>query len=359
MNNNAELTLAQQVVAHLSYLLNTQQTPEVCPELSSIGEFEKLATTILTLREVLQKLSVGELEHSIKIRGYSAGCLKALQSHLRHLMWQVEQVANGDFTQRVDFLGEFSASFNSMVVQLDTVLSELRQKKETLSKLTDRLQREVELRKKAMDALAQSEAKYRHLAEYDPLTNCMNRRSFLVNAIDILNGATLHETPCCIAIMDIDHFKRLNDTYGHAVGDEVLKHVTTIGKQQLRDSDMIARFGGEEFLFLFYGTSLENGKHAAGRINKAIAETPYRDPNTELDIVCTVSIGVCLIPPYCSEPKNEDFIQRAVNIADTAMYTAKKTGRNKVVTAEEYALCREGCFAESDCFAGKMPVKFE
>ena len=359
MENDDERILAQQVVAHLSNLLNSQQAPEIPQELSGVGGFEKLANTILTLRDVLQSFSVGEVEHSIKIRGYSAGCLKALQAHLRHLVWQGEQVANGDFSQRVEFLGEFSTSFNSMVIQLDTVLNELRQKEETLSKLTDSLQKEAELRKKAMDALAQSEAKYKHLAEYDPLTNCMNRRSFLANATDILNSATLRETPCCMAFMDIDHFKRLNDTYGHAVGDEVLKHVTAIAKQQLRDSDMIARFGGEEFLFLFYGTNLENGTHVAERINKAIAGTPYYDPGSKQDITCTVSIGVCFVPPYCTEPKNEDFIQRVVNIADGAMYTAKRTGRNKVTAAEEYALCGEGCVVDGDCNEVPSPVEAE
>lgn len=348
MDTDSDYARARDLVAYLSSLLNSQAVPEKHEGLSDIEGFDKLYNTILTLREVLQSFSVGEVEQPIKIRGYAAGCLKALQAHLRHLVWQVEQVANGDFSQRVEFFGEFSTSFNSMVVQLDTVLNELRQKEETLSKLTERLQREAELRKKAMDALAQSEAKYKHLAEYDPLTNCMNRRSFLANATEILERATVRNIPCCIAIMDIDHFKRLNDTYGHAVGDEVLKHVTNIGKQQLRESDMIARFGGEEFLFLFYNTNLENGTLAAERINKAIANTPYYEPEKDLDITCTVSIGVCLVPPHCTAPRDEDFIQRAVNIADAAMYTSKRTGRNKVTAAAADSLCGENC-----CGVGK------
>lgn len=346
---DAEVTLARKVITHISNLLNSQTVPETPEELSGIEGFEKLSETILALRLVLQSFSVGQLEHTIKIRGYAAGCLKGLQAHLRHLVWQVEQVANGDFTQRVEFLGESSTSFNSMVIQLDTVLKELRQKEETLSKLTENLQQEVELRKIAMKALEQSQAKYKHLAEYDPLTNCMNRRSFLANAKEVLSNAVVRNIPCCLAIMDIDHFKRLNDEYGHNVGDEVLKHVTTVAKQQLRDSDFIARYGGEEFLFLFYGTNLNNGTHAAERINKAIANTNYHDPSTNEDIPCTVSIGVCVILPQCTAPRDENFIQRAVNVADAAMYTSKKTGRNKVTAAKPLCLCEgEDCIETNE-----------
>lgn len=339
------------LITHISNLLNSQTAPETPEELSGIPELEKLGKHIVALRDVLQSFSEGDLEHTIAIRGYAAGCLKALQAHLRHLVWQVEQVANGDFTQRVEFLGEFSASFNSMVIQLDTGLQELRQSEEALSKLTESLQQEAELRKIAMKALEKREAKYKHLAEYDPLTNCMNRRSFFANAAEILGNAAVRNTPCCIAMMDIDHFKRLNDEYGHAIGDEMLKHVTSVAKKQLRDSDIIARFGGEEFLFLFHGTNIENGTHAAQRINTAIAASSYHDSETNQDISCTVSIGVCVVLPHCTAIRDEDFILKAINIADVAMYNSKNTGRNRVTAADPQCLCGDAsCLGEThDC----------
>lgn len=316
------------VIEHFKKLINGPIAPELEGEMAEDPVLVELHMQLISIRQILYAFSMGDLSPSIHIRGFLAGNLKALQAHLRHITWQVQQVEHGDFSQRVDFLGDFSVAFNNMVLKLDQTMSDLRKKEEALLDLTNSLQTEANLRSSAMEALQESEARFKYLASHDPLTGALNRRSFLDRATNELKLSFQRGELCAIAIMDVDHFKRFNDTYGHQRGDEALKHVVKIATQNLRHGDLLGRYGGEEFVFLFTKADLAHGSMVAERICRAIAETPFVDKGEAMYV--TASFGV-------SSTDNDiaytgDYIHQLISYADTALYNAKATGRSKVVS---------------------------
>lgn len=330
---------ARTAVTIIGKLLNSPAVPDIPEELAGEDEFRILYDNMLNLRSVLTQFATGDLSHDITLRGFMAGSLKALQAHLRHLTWQVQQVEKGDLSQRVDFLGDFSISFNRMIVKLDNTLSALRQKEEELTKLTNTLQHEVELRSLALKALQKSEAKFKYLAEHDTLTGALNRRSFIELAKAELQKTVLVGKSSCVALLDVDHFKRFNDTYGHLEGDVALKHVAEMARASLRQTDIMGRYGGEEFVFLFPGADMDNGILAAERIRIAIMEHPVRLGGEEVRI--TASLGITVVTESNYAEYESDLLSCAVRTADLAMYEAKKQGRNRVCSAliEKSAFC--------------------
>lgn len=323
--------LAHLVVDHVNKLLNAPRPPDLPPELESLDGLPELTQSFLDLRGHLVLIADGDLSQDLLTRGFIAGLLKKHVANLRHLTWQVEQVSLGDFTQRVDFLGEFSTSFNNMVIQLDTTLKHLRETKESLTRLTNSLKQEVELRSTAVQALEKSKARFQYLADHDPLTGALNRRSFLQIAEDSAERARLKGVPCCVAMLDVDHFKKFNDTYGHIDGDAALRHVVQVSTHALRQRDCMGRYGGEEFIFFFDETSAEIGFKVADRIRTALYEEPVELGTQTVSV--TASIGVAVILPEWEEVREGVFLQKIINMADMALYRAKQEGRNRVCLA--------------------------
>lgn len=163
-------------------------------------------------------------------------------------------------------------------------------------------------------------------AHYDPLTNVPNRRWFLDLARRELSRANRQHTSFCVMMMDIDHFKNVNDAFGHDAGDEVLKGLATRAASILRREDLFARFGGEEFVALLPGSNLEKAVDVAERIREYIAATGIR-LNTGKVISVTISIGVAM---YRTGDSLDDLIKRA----DTALYEAKERGRDLVCSED-------------------------
>ena len=137
-----------------------------------------LYANLLELRQFFLALVQGDLSRELRMKGYLAGALKSLQANLRHLTWQTQMIATGDFSQRVDFMGEFSEAFNSMVIQLDEGRQQIKEKEAELTGINKALRQEIELRKTTEESLRQSEELYRQLAITDPLTGIFNRRHF-------------------------------------------------------------------------------------------------------------------------------------------------------------------------------------
>lgn len=165
------------------------------------------------------------------------------------------------------------------------------------------------------------------IASHDVLTGVLNRRAFIQHADIELNKAQRYQVPFCYIICDFDHFKRVNDTYGHAVGDEALKHVSRIINKSLRKSDILGRIGGEEFGILLPHTNEKEGLVVANKI-RAMVESYAMDfthegERTELKI--TTSIGFTLYDAYKDEILEDLYIR-----ADKALYKAKADGRNRV-----------------------------
>lgn len=161
----------------------------------------------------------------------------------------------------------------------------------------------------------------RDTADRDFLTGLYNRKYLFKTGNQLFENAKRGNITLTIAMIDIDNFKTINDTYGHHVGDLALKHVANIFKQQLRESDVIARVGGEEFCMLCINTSQAHAESILIRFLNAIQYFPLQTNN--ITIPLTVSIGYCMTIA--------DTLDEMITSADTALYQAKKNGRNQVV----------------------------
>ena len=164
--------------------------------------------------------------------------------------------------------------------------------------------------------------KLRELAIMDSLTGLFNRRHFIELSDREFDRASRYGKDLSLMMMDIDHFKAVNDAYGHAVGDEVLRHLAEIFRSGLRSTDVVGRLGGEEFGVLLPETGLPVAVLLAERVRKTVADKPIQ--TSAGNLVVTISIGVATTTTEA--PKLESLMQ----FADTALYKAKEKGRNRV-----------------------------
>ena len=168
------------------------------------------------------------------------------------------------------------------------------------------------------------EAELLRLAHTDPLTGLNNRRSILAAGEREFQLFRRYQRPLSAGMMDIDHFKQVNDKYGHAAGDEVLKVLASICRHTLRNVDLYGRFGGEEFLFLLPETPGDKAIIVAERLRKALEETVVRTAAGD-EIRFTVSIGLATTDP------SDNSLEDLIHVADANLYVAKNSGRNRVV----------------------------
>ena len=273
----------------ISDLLCNPHLPEeikIDPHLAADPDFQKIYTYIFALRDLSAALRSGDLQLFVGGKGFVLANLKALQSNLRHLTWQAKKVAEGDFSQRVEFLGEFSEAFNEMI-----------------------------------DNLRDNSIQLHKLASLDGLTQLYNRTSVDDFLADTFEKARSNDAPLSVLLFDIDHFKAVNDNYGHSVGDQVLIKVSDVLKKQFRSTDMLARYGGEEFIAVLPDTKVEVAKNVGNRALEALRETVI-DIEDGRSIRITVSAGVSNRMP--EDVSYEDIVKRS----DVALYTAKNSGRD-------------------------------
>ncbi len=174
--------------------------------------------------------------------------------------------------------------------------------------------------------LAAVQKELQHQALHDSLTGLRNHGGIL-EALDAeLSRAHRLNTSLGLAMADLDHFKRINDTHGHLVGDEVLKEAAQRLRGALRGYDVVGRFGGEEFLVVMPGCEGECMRQQAERLRSAIADAPFQTEAGAIQL--SISIGVASVPPAL--PPDRDSLLRS---ADTALYAAKANGRNRVEVA--------------------------
>lgn len=194
-------------------------------------------------------------------------------------------------TDRTDEFGELYQGFNAM-------LREVRVRDEKLS----------------------------HLATTDPLTGLANRRFVLETMQTLAAQSERNQTPLGVILLDVDHFKQVNDTYGHPVGDLILQQVAHLLQASIRAYDIAARFGGEEFLVLCADTDVPTTVQVAERIRTVVAEHVFTTPQGAT-LRVTVSLGV---QASITTPQA---MMQLIEAADQALYQAKQTGRNRVVTS--------------------------
>ncbi|BAY51715.1 two-component response regulator [Thermostichus vulcanus NIES-2134] len=166
----------------------------------------------------------------------------------------------------------------------------------------------------------------KRLAEVDPLTGLSNRRKATEDIERFLTLASRQQQTLCIAVLDLDYFKRINDTYGHDVGDQVLVTTARMLRQSLRIEDVVARWGGEEFLIALYGISLEVAKHRLAICLQRLRNHTFHAPNHD-SFKVTFSAGISQFPTH-----GQSLVQ-LVKMADDALYAAKAAGRSQIMTA--------------------------
>ena len=402
------------------------QLPEDLREIEGVAEIDK---ALRNLRNAIKSIGDGDLSKQLGGKGYLMGTIKGLQATLKTMIWQTKAIASGDFSSRVEFLGEFSDAFNGMAQKLERTIS---QQKELEKKLMASEERHRLLADNANDVIwtmdltgaftyvspsveklrgytveevmAQSreellcpaslihmekgledavhsvqnnlpfkvfredveqpckdgttvwtdltvsgiynrdnqfigmlgvsrditerkrmEEEIRRLTEIDSLTQLYNR--FKLDAVLTMEMERYGRSgsPFSVIMLDIDDFKKINDTHGHVAGDQVLVEIADILKSTIRKIDTVGRWGGEEFMIILPESDLDGGLALAEKLRERIHE--HKFPGFGC---LTASFGVAV-----SEKGGDQ--QQLVARADKAMYQAKQSGKNRVCPLEKRA----------------------
>lgn len=176
--------------------------------------------------------------------------------------------------------------------------------------------------------LAQTRNRLKKQARTDPLTEALNREGIEKEIIRQYALFQRYKTPFSVIILDADDFKKINDTHGHAIGDRVLLKIVAAMKKYLRETDLLARWGGEEFLGLLPNTGLESARGVAERIRSHIEDLEMElSPDSKIRFTCSLGVSTA--------GEQDKGYEETIHNADAALYRAKNTGRNRVCLAEE------------------------
>lgn len=216
--------------------------------------------------------------------------------------------------------------YKNMLGQLITNYRLFQKMEEQISKRTIKLE-------EALVDLNSLKDHFESMSMIDQLTGLHNRRYFYDQAEIAIANTKRYGQPLCLLILDLDYFKHVNDHYGHGFGDEVLAKTSKALQEEVRESDVLVRYGGEEFVIIFTNTNCQNGVLFAERIRRRIELLEWEGR----EYVQTISIGLyCLNEECCLNDMGQDIdIDKLVIFADNALYQAKAQGRNKVILFEE------------------------
>lgn len=271
--------------------------------LKSIGADSVAIYTTLSLdqvgrrfRDLYQLIIVTVLALTLLHFAFGVLIFRMIITPILKLQDATRRVAEGDYDYKVDQsrpdeLGALAEGFNYMV--------------DMIQKTIDRIGK---------------------MAVTDELTGLYNRRHFFEQAEHVLDTALRHKRPLSLALLDVDHFKKVNDTHGHLVGDQVLRKIGALLIEMGRKSDVLARYGGEELILLMPETDREGALRAAEKLRAAVEslEIPLEAGGL---LKVTTSVGVALYSPSIT-------VQQFIEAADVALYQAKHSGRNRVVLSE-------------------------
>lgn len=303
----AELTAYLEAVTSKGVDAASKVMPAPATELQDTAAlasaFHAFAAQLHASHNIYAQIAEGNLEVEIPRHLYLAMPAKALQASLKHLTWQTQRIAQGDLNHNVQFLGEFSTAFNQLV---DALRAKHRLEEELMEYQKSLQQINIMLELKATT---------------DSLTGLRNRQYLDRQLILEISRAERYQTPMAFILFDIDHFKIINDRFGHLAGDEVLKTLGAIVGKAIRNLDVLARWGGEEFVVLLPGGTLEPAMQAAEKLRGLIEKHPF-----PVNGRITCSFGV-------SQYRESDTPETITARADDALYAAKAAGRN-VVRAE-------------------------
>jgi diguanylate cyclase len=310
-----------------------------------VGDDDWLHGQISTLAEIMaQPLDLVMIEHAE--RNIKDAILR--QSSLRHGLTEAKTAFKSMVSGFVNRLGEFSDTTGEYHDKIEGLSSKIRGSDdiEMLGQLLDEVaaatrtmqdaaqrsreetlqtQREVQAAEDKIRLLQSELARVSAKVREDQLTGALNRRG-LEEEYDRARAASERRSePMCIALLDIDNFKSLNDTHGHQAGDGALVHLATVIKSTVRPTDVVCRYGGEEFVILLPGTGLNDAVMVVSRLQRELTKRFYLHDNARL--LLTFSAGV-------AERRTPESREETIGRADAAMYTAKRTGKNRVVGAD-------------------------
>lgn len=175
--------------------------------------------------------------------------------------------------------------------------------------------------------IKRSQLRFKRLSRLDGLTGILNHQHFIADADHALRLLEKKRGVACLVCIDLDHFKHINDTHGHAAGDDVLRHVVMLCRRMLPAGDLFGRLGGEEFSILLLDCPRSRGMTIAENIRRAIEDTPFLEDGHA--VALSASVGLA-----CTDTSGHG-LQRLCRDADAALYRAKRAGRNRVVADGE------------------------
>ena len=217
-------------------------------------------------------------------------------------------------------ISELSDVIEVMMRETRVVQEDARRSKDDL----DTLQKEVETANAEIVKLQNELQHTSELVRHDPLTGALNRKGLDEALSREIARARRRDSPLCIGLLDIDNFKRINDTHGHSIGDAALQHLAEIARNNLRPQDTLGRYGGEEFVVVLPDTDVDNAVIAMQRLQRALTNNYFLAEGQKLLI--TFSAGVARL-------ENDEAPEVTIDRADKAMYRAKRAGKNRVMMA--------------------------
>ncbi len=232
-----------------------------------------------------------------------------------------------NLVSRVIFLKNIAASIEKRDFSAADLLKDSKEsEKDEVCELRHSIYNMAVSLKQAFEELKEKQRELEELAYYDPLTGLPNRRFFFEHANLILESAKRYKNHFALLLMDLDHFKKINDVYGHEAGDLLLKSFADVLRKNSRKSDLPARLGGEEFVLLMPNTNVQQGKVVAERIRQQFQNSVVVHRGVEINT--TLSGGLASFVPGVEE------IDDLIRMADEALYKAKELGRNRIEVYE-------------------------
>ena len=207
---------------------------------------------------------------------------------------------------------------------LKTIIQSLLTETTSMRASVAEMQQQLEKRADEVDALKSSLNDAKEKALTDPLTGLLNRRGLSQIFLQLKESAAVSaREPACVILVDIDHFKKVNDTYGHLFGDKVIKGLAEVLSAGVKDRGYVARLGGEEFAILLPRVASMNACAVAETLRSTMAKAPFRKTSGQEPVFITISLGVA---EFVEGESSDAWINRA----DVALYTSKKQGRNRL-----------------------------
>lgn len=252
---------------------------------------------------------------------------------LEDLADAARRLAKGDLGTTVNIsankeINQLASAFNYMSYRIQSMHRELNKHILSLEEQKEEIQCQNEELIASQEEIMNTNRKLERIATTDYLTNVYNRRYLFEQMKQHISRACLENIPVAIILYDVDHFKKINDKYGHQVGDQVLIELTRLMESIVGERGLLARFGGEEFVVMISDCTLEQARDIAEAMRQAAENYIFQTDGGEIRL--TVSFGVtCFTGNYCNTNKTD--LDRLLNVADSMLYQAKNSGRNRVM----------------------------